>query len=585
MYINAALLVSSRRGENMSDFFGALSGARFPEVVMNSGPLPPEGGLPAPLHDSADARINYGSTLLGDLSPYAYGEPGYQSSQVSYVNHPHRIQKIFPPLLLPSAALNTQHTIHISHPVDDSDIAFVMRLDRGSTFCTMLGNRSLNRHKMGTAIDPYINLCTLNYILAGLQLFYTAGHNSKWAELLHDLDKTRFPNENHRLTLGDLHYIVRELITPFGIVRGSEKQGGQNEVGFSAATWPVSFAGTLVIDGKERNVVNFWHFHDISAGDDLVFRLKPMPVPFQEGYTLNHYYKNVSKQDITRGITGGLAQLGVTHVWQLVPDIFDLNAHPDTMTPGMVLRARMTIERPYHWQEHGYWHIGRSQVMFRKYGEKEYYNNDMVNSLKLNHLDMTFEPCFLSAPGGSFMGSNIAHVVADHIRGDAVSAFTGWQPHLGLEFRDGAQGDPVFGHGDGLRSLQDAMDVFAMPPPQPQQPHMSFVHPDDEFIEDGDDRVGAPSKRARAGESFLSRFLERDSAVAQQPPVHDLHGGGGQQPPVQGSGGVNDEYAVPEEPPPLVISGAMRDEPAPPAAARRRRKPVPTTAGEDMVGE
>lgn len=86
----------------MSDFFAGVYGAKFPEVVMNSGPLPPQGGLPAPLHDTADARINYNSTLLGDLTPYAYGEPGYLSSQVSYVNQPHRIQKIIPPLRLPT---------------------------------------------------------------------------------------------------------------------------------------------------------------------------------------------------------------------------------------------------------------------------------------------------------------------------------------------------------------------------------------------------------------------------------------------------------------------------------------------------
>ena len=85
----------------MSDFFAGVHGAKFPEVVMNSGPLPPSDGLPAPLHDTADARINYNSTLLGNLDPYAYGEPGYLSSQVSYVNQPHRIQKIIPPLRLP----------------------------------------------------------------------------------------------------------------------------------------------------------------------------------------------------------------------------------------------------------------------------------------------------------------------------------------------------------------------------------------------------------------------------------------------------------------------------------------------------
>lgn len=93
----------------MSDFFSGVYGAKFPEVVMNSGPLPPQGGLPAPLHDTADARINYNSTLLGDLNPYAYGEPGFLSSQVSYVNQPHRIQKIIPPLRLPTPQVKKSH--------------------------------------------------------------------------------------------------------------------------------------------------------------------------------------------------------------------------------------------------------------------------------------------------------------------------------------------------------------------------------------------------------------------------------------------------------------------------------------------
>ena len=92
----------------MSDFFSGVYGAKFPEVVMNSGPLPPADGLPAPLHDTADARINYNSTLLGNLDPYAYGEPGYLSSQVSYVNQPHRIQKIISPLRLPSPQVGTR---------------------------------------------------------------------------------------------------------------------------------------------------------------------------------------------------------------------------------------------------------------------------------------------------------------------------------------------------------------------------------------------------------------------------------------------------------------------------------------------
>ena len=58
----------------MSGLFSDLYGnIRTPEVVMNQGPLP-SGFLPA--NFTTDAQINYGSTLLGDVKPYAYGEPG-----------------------------------------------------------------------------------------------------------------------------------------------------------------------------------------------------------------------------------------------------------------------------------------------------------------------------------------------------------------------------------------------------------------------------------------------------------------------------------------------------------------------------
>jgi hypothetical protein len=58
--------------------------------------------LPAPLHQTADARINYNSSLLGDLTPYAYGKPGYLSSQSAYLNIPHKVQKIVPVVYLPA---------------------------------------------------------------------------------------------------------------------------------------------------------------------------------------------------------------------------------------------------------------------------------------------------------------------------------------------------------------------------------------------------------------------------------------------------------------------------------------------------
>lgn len=266
----------------MSDFFAGVNGARFPQVVMNQGPLPGMGGLPAPLHDTADGRINYNSSLLGDVQPYAYGEPGYLSSQNAYLNIPHRIQKIVPYLFLPSPDATDNFKLY--HPIDDGDIAFTLRLDRNSEICTGLRNRAVLRSGLGTAIDPMINLCTLNYLLAGLQLCTQAGANdgnlrAKWDDLMHHLDRRYTGNEQQAYTFESLKDLVRNLIRPFGVAHGSEKQGGQHEGGLAAVTWPVSFVISLILDGKDANVVNLWNSMDVEAGNDLVLRLKPMPIP------------------------------------------------------------------------------------------------------------------------------------------------------------------------------------------------------------------------------------------------------------------------------------------------------------------
>jgi len=426
----------------MSDIFSGLrSGIQFPQVVMNQGPLPGSGGLPQPLHETPDARINYGSSLLGDLTPYAYGEPGYLSSQNSYLNIPHKIQKIVPKVFLPEAKVGARDFFDLSHPVDDGDLAFVLRLDRSSLFCTGLKNGDMRRAGLGTVVDPLINLCTFNYILSGLQLGVTGNTGDLWNEFFYNLDKQRFGKASgldsrdyteNPITLNDVLFVVKNCIRPFGIVRGSEKQGGQNESTLSPATWPVSFIVSVTIDGKESNVLNIWHFHELHAGNDLVLRLKLMPV---RPYTLNHYYKGVKRQ--TWDFSGTGADAHPKYVWQLVPDLFHLDGPkeeeikentkiidslPKTMMGGPEGRTSYSPllaysfkanydsdrNRPAHlsalvesgdsWQSLGFWHIGRSQIMTGKYGLEEYWHNDMANTLRTNHLDITLQPMFSSAP-------------------------------------------------------------------------------------------------------------------------------------------------------------------------------------------
>ena len=445
----------------MGDFFGGLrSGIQFPQVVMNQGPLPGAGGLPTPLHDTPDARINYGSSLLGNLTPYAYGEPGYLSSQNAYLNIPHKIQKIVPVVYLPEAKSPATDIVDLSHPVDDGDIAFVVRLNRNSMFCTGLKNSSMRRAGLGTAIDPFINLCTLNYILSGMQLGVNGNDSSNlWLELLENMDRARFGRQGGAgrdyatdpLNLNDIIHVVRHCIRPFGITRGSEKQGGQDEATISPATWPVSFVVSLTIDGKESNVLNIWHNHDMSAGEDLVLRLKPMPI---RPYTLNHYYKGVKRQAWDpRHLPDGR-----THVWQLVPDLLtlegmtkkeDLAEHAKAVAgmPRSFKRLGFHRTSPYHrssgvklenrffWQELGFWHIGRSQVMTGKYGTEEYWHNDLANSLRTNHLDITFQPVFQACPFSVFEGSLFSpeNLKAEQTQPSSGPARLGWQPTLQLE--------------------------------------------------------------------------------------------------------------------------------------------------------
>ena len=379
----------------------------------------------------------------------------------------------------------------ISHAVDDSDVAFVMRLDRKSTVCSMMSSRSTHYHKVGTNIDAFINLPTLNYLLAGIQLCYVPSHpsRSKWFDLLHDLDQERFAEPGMQLTLLDLRYILRDLIVPFGIVRGSEKQGGQDETGLSPATWPVNFVCNLVLDGHDRNVVNYWHYHDVSAGDDLVFRLKPMPIPKgKSAYTLNHYYKHFVQHNFESYFQSNLGKLTATHVWQLVPDVFSLDCQYENDLHGGADGVRMPpgfeVPRDYVWQEHGYWHIARSQVMVRKYALKEYYNDDMANQLKVNHLDLTFEPAYCKVPGEERDPSRNRAVRRDARKvkfpseddhtsrrdGQGVlpgmfGAYRPWKPELSLEGA-AAWSAPAGRRGASQAPVLHELDSLMAPPPR-----------------------------------------------------------------------------------------------------------------------
>lgn len=369
----------------MAGLFSDLTnGIRKPDVVMNMGPLPSESGLPAGFNATTDARINYGSTLLGDISPYEYGAPGRIADQMSYVNIPHRIQKIVPELRLPEARDGNQ-TFLLSHAVDDGDVTFSLRVRRNAGTIDKLN--TFERMELSHAVDPFVNLATVNYLLAGLQRNWNKPDSIKWQQFIVDTDfMPSLTQARSGFTIRHALRFIQEIARPFGVAHGSERQGGQHEGSGSAVTFPVNFITTLVVGGKVDNLVNMWREHDISAGDDLILHLAWLPICKQDNtmdYVLNHWRKGMIRQRFEH------EEGGVNFGWQLVPSIFNMHS------PGV-------IREGYDWRQHGYWHVARTQIMKAREVTQILKQQTRVQGcyfddgrfLRGSLLDVNFEPMF-----------------------------------------------------------------------------------------------------------------------------------------------------------------------------------------------
>ena len=149
----------------MMSLFNDLSMGQVqrPDVRMNEGPLPSV----ETTYATPDARFGSGSGLLQGISPYAYGEPDRLSTQTSYLNVPHRIQKIVPVLSVPDGSKVPNTYATISHAVADGDIAFILRSRENNKLLS--GEQVCRRAGMSHMLNGFINLATVNYLLAGMQ--------------------------------------------------------------------------------------------------------------------------------------------------------------------------------------------------------------------------------------------------------------------------------------------------------------------------------------------------------------------------------------------------------------------------------
>lgn len=261
----------------MANLFSNLAGFTFPNTVMNQGPLPPPTGGKNTEFQNPDGMINESNALLDNVNPYAYGpNKARPSTQTSYVNHPHMVQKVMPKIFIPAAkADHNLPDIPLEHSLYDGDLTFTLRMPREmivgpSEFCHA-------RNVPGRSLAQLVNLATINYLLWGLQIGRRSpnARNNRWQDFY------------LRLTEGQLHYLkdvdteegvwnfVQMYLRPFGVMVGSDKQGGQHEGGNNRiATYPVDFVASFLIDGKCRKLNNLWRHSNISAGDDVGLVLK-----------------------------------------------------------------------------------------------------------------------------------------------------------------------------------------------------------------------------------------------------------------------------------------------------------------------
>ena len=304
----------------MPSLFDQISGFQFPDVLMNSGPLPSTAGGPAGSDGSVDGVINGTSALLGNITPYAVGKSARTGSDRNYQQIPHRYPYIIPKLFLPD--FTGDGLLSVSHAVDQGDIAFLLY---GGSRAWWTSREQFAPRAPQCA---FAGIDVVNYILASLQ----ASQTGTWQKIRRDLiadtqlfdavDRKARPAAAQEAPAGQAEYdafyvfqavrmLVQQYFVPHGICAGSEKQGGQHEhEGGQPVLAPVNFVITMTVDGKNIDLVNYWYDKNMLAGDELIFRLEKTSV--KRPFTLCSYYKDPQTQSI---------DTGVKQCWQLVPDI------------------------------------------------------------------------------------------------------------------------------------------------------------------------------------------------------------------------------------------------------------------------
>lgn len=346
----------------MSDFFGGLrnsSSIAGPDAVFDQGSIWPSASGPhGGYSGQPDGRINATTSLLDNMQPYSYGSAARLGTSAQGANVPHNVQKIVPEIRLPDSG-TVADAFTLSHAVSDGGVAFVLRYDSHETRAKAITHhQNYLRQGLSRAVDHVVSLSVVNYILAGLQerqhYHYMKTRfpdhpnslNPQWDDYARmfgynlqqraaqvipgfDISKQRF----------DLaRTFIRDHARPFGVVVGSDKQGGQHQGGNSIVTFPVDFVVTCTVDGLSENMQNYWGGYDVASGEELQYVLVPEKSTSLM-YDLNSYKNRVRKN---MRVTSTVYQL-----------------RPITQTQ----RHHLLVENPDNHHLYDYWHFATSQKL------------------------------------------------------------------------------------------------------------------------------------------------------------------------------------------------------------------------------
>ena len=413
----------------MTDFFGGLNSGniRFTDSRINGGgPLPTSLSGPEGINGDPDGRYNFNDSLLSGIAPYAGPKSGRMGSDRNYQHIPHRKQYPVPKIFLPESAWDTNETFDMSHPIDMGDVAFSICMNNKHYILTGMLPAVQNAQDVSMPnYNAFANICTVNYLLAGIQNYaykyvtvpdeevqHAATHHA-WYKLLFclELDVTlksmrdalqKQPMLEEELCkrvffLAQmkimLQSLIRDKIRPLGICSASEKQGGQHETGYKPVQAAACFFVTLTVDGQNRDLVNIWRGVDIAGGDNLILQLDLIKQPPSK-YCLNHYYKGW----IQRGIPA-ITKYGTHEAFQLIPGVertafsqtpywstvlHQLTQHEqltqvqrteaERVKPFMLAAARCLMDN----RQFGFWHIGQAYSMKQKFDSNVVPHDDMA---------------------------------------------------------------------------------------------------------------------------------------------------------------------------------------------------------------